>query len=207
MRVGASISRRGDRIFGEPLIGFEETLSVEHGLANLEIARATAQHAAERGLDHGEVQLLDTAQEIERSHQHARGADAALGGAVMMKGALQRPPDRIVRDAFDGLHPPALELCRRNEAGAGLLLVDEHRAGAAIAGVAADLGAGEAELLAQHARQAHVGTRGDLDLLVVDGEHDRACELLRDHAATPSARGSMKAASARRTRMRAASRR
>jgi hypothetical protein len=43
----------------------------------------------------------------------------------------------------------AVGLRRRHEAGAGLRAVDQHGAGAAIAGVAADLGAGEAEALAQ----------------------------------------------------------
>ena len=39
-----------------------------------------------------------------------------------------------------------------NQAGAHLLAVEQHRAGAAVAGLAADLGAGEAELLAQRRR-------------------------------------------------------
>ena len=40
-----------------------------------------------------------------------------------------------------------------DEAGADRLAVEEHRAGAAVAGVAADLGAGQAELVAQHLGQ------------------------------------------------------
>ena len=42
---------------------------------------------------------------------------------------------------------------RRHQAGADRLAVEQHRAGAAVAGVAADLGAGQPQLVAQHRRQ------------------------------------------------------
>ena len=51
--------------------------------------------------------------------------------------------------AFDGVDRRAIGLRRRHQAGADLRAVEQHGAGAAVAGVAADLGAGEAELVAQ----------------------------------------------------------
>ena len=56
--------------------------------------------------------------------------------------------------------------------------VDEHRAGAALAGVAADLGAGEAERLAQEVHEQQ--PRLDVALIgaAVDGDPDGECHEL-----------------------------
>ena len=50
------------------------------------------------------------------------------------------------------------------------LAVEQHRAGAAIAGIAADLGAGEAEFVAQHGGKPARRRRRDLDLAAVEDE-------------------------------------
>jgi len=71
-----------------------------------------------------------------------------------MEGALQFGERLAARQALDRRHAAALNLGERREAGADLAPVDEHRAGAAVARVAANLGAGEAELVAQHVGQA-----------------------------------------------------
>ncbi len=89
-------------------------------------------------------------QQIARRHQHAGRADAALRRAVALKGALQRAQAAVLGEALDGHDPAALDLAQRHQAGADLGAVEQHRAGAAVAGVAADLGAGQAEIVAQH---------------------------------------------------------
>ena len=63
-----------------------------------------------------------------------------------------------------------LRLTGGDEAGAGLLTVEEHRAGAAVAGVAADLGAGKPEAVAQRTGEARERIGGDGDRIAVDPE-------------------------------------
>ena len=66
------------------------------------------------------------------------------------EGFLQRRQRAVaVAEALDRLDPPALDLPHGHQAGAGLPSVEQHRAGAAVARVAADLGAGETEIVAQ----------------------------------------------------------
>ena len=58
----------------------------------------------------------------------------------------------------------------RRQAGADGLAVEQHRAGAAIAGIAADLGAGQPQILAQHLRQPAHRRRCDGRQPAVDGQ-------------------------------------
>jgi hypothetical protein len=50
---------------------------------------------------------------------------------------------RAIGEAFDGLDRAARDLAHRHQAGTDLLAVEAHGTGAAVAGIAADLGAGE----------------------------------------------------------------
>ena len=69
--------------------------------------------------------------------------------------ARAQPAGEPVRPrALDGLDRAPSACAGRHEAGADLHAVEEHGAGAAVAGTAADLGAGEAELVAQRLRRA-----------------------------------------------------
>jgi hypothetical protein len=77
-----------------------------------------------------------------------------LRGAVGEEGFLQRSQGAVaVAQAFDRFDPTAFDLTHGDETGAGLPSVQKHRAGAAVAGVAADLGAGETEVVAPRRRQ------------------------------------------------------
>ena len=79
-------------------------------------------------------------------------------------------PRRRFGEALDGAHVAAIDLADGHQAGVHHLAVEEHRAGAALALAAALLGAGQAEVLAQHVEQpAHAGHR-DLELDAVDGQ-------------------------------------
>ena len=100
---------------------------------------------------------------------------------------------------------------RRNEAGADRFVVEHDRAGAAIAGVAADLGAGEMELVAQHRRQPPHRRHVDRDRGAVDREADAwrdrgSCRALLSRLRLPCDAAAV-AASARDTISRAAPRR
>ena len=71
------------------------------------------------------------------------------------EGFLQRRQRAVaVAEALDRLDRAARDLAHRDQAGADLPAVEQHRAGAAVAGIAADLGAGEAEVVAQRRRRA-----------------------------------------------------
>ena len=72
--------------------------------------------------------------------------------------------------AFDAGDAPALGLQRQHRAALHRLAVEQHGAGAALAGVAADMGAGQAELLAQHFDQQALGVDLQLHGLAVDFE-------------------------------------
>ena len=76
---------------------------------------------------------------------------------LFVEGVLNGVQGAGVGQAFDGLDIAAFALHR--EVGAALdgLAVNVHRAGAAVAGLAADVGAGQAHLFAQEVNQQ--GTR------------------------------------------------
>ena len=95
--------------------------------------------------------------------QHAGGAEAALEGAARGERALQRLHARRLEHAFEGAHRPVDAAVRQRQAGAHRHAVDLDRAGAAHALVAAALGGGQVQLVAQDGQQgrrqagAHVG--------------------------------------------------
>ena len=146
----------------------------EHRLDDLAVAGAAAQHAGERVADLGLGRLRVRAQQRLGAHQHARRADAALRRAVGDEGALQRRQRAVgAGEAFDRRHRAAVALADADDARAHLLAVEQHGAGAAVAGVAADLGAGQAELVAQGVGEAPARVAGELARAAVDVDaHD-----------------------------------
>ena len=99
-------------------------------------------------------------EQVGRSHQHAGRADAALRRAVREERRAQAlgqaagpAPSTVSIDA-----PSACAVGTRQAH--TCCAVEQHGAGAAVAGLAADLGAGEAELVAQRVGQRREG-RGD----------------------------------------------
>src|SRR5262249_47023854 len=80
--------------------------------------------------------------------------DAALRGAVAVEGALQRRELAGRRETFDRRDRAPGDLAERHQAGTDRCAIEQHGAGAAITGIAADLGAGEAEIVAQQIGKA-----------------------------------------------------
>ena len=77
---------------------------------------------------------------------------------MALEGALQRAQPPVLRASPSTVDDrAALGLAQRDQAGADLRAVEQHGAGAAVAGVAADLGAGEPEIVAQHVGEARDG--------------------------------------------------
>ena len=120
------------------------------------------------------------------AHQLAGGAEAALRAVVFDEGFLQRMQLVVVRQAFDGLDGAAVGPDRELAAGVDRLAVQQHGAGAAFAAVAADLGAGEPQVIAQQFDQGPAIFDFDAMLDAVDGQFDGGvgdggcgCRLLR----------------------------
>ena len=89
------------------------------------------------------------AQQVERGQQHAGRAEAALQAVVAPEGRLQRMERAVLHQALDGRDLGAVGLHRQHQARARGLAVHQHRAGAADAVLAADVRAGEREVLPQ----------------------------------------------------------
>ena len=180
---------------------------IQYGFDDCEIARAAAEHTAQRILHSGTIWRRIAGQQIHRRHDHAGRADAALCRAVTGETLLQSDAKSALANTLDGLDALARDLRDRHQTGAGLLAIDAHRAGPAIARIAADLGSGEAEMLAQHHAQACRCRHSHMVHDAVDMERDGhdARLLLKVHAAR-SCRV-QRSASARLTRIRTACRR
>ncbi len=130
------------------------------GLDDLGVAGAAAEHAADAVLDLRARGGGVARQQVRGGHDHAGGADAALGRALGEEGGAQPVDQRIGGlDRGDG-RPSAC--AGGDEAGADLRAIEKDGAGAAIAGIAADLGAGEPQALAQRVGEARKGRGGDL---------------------------------------------
>ena len=125
---------------------------VEDGGDDLPVAGAAAEDAAEGVGDLGLARPRPLGEEGGRRHQHAGRADAALRRAVAEERGLE-PGGAAGGEALDGRHLPAGDPGDRGQAGADRAAVDEHGAGAAVAGVAADLGAGQPGIVANHFRE------------------------------------------------------
>src|SRR5581483_3551221 len=112
--------------------------------------------------------LLGGAREERRGDEEERGrAVAALRGAEFGEGLLQGIEPAAPGQALDGGDAASGAGDAEDEAGEHGHAVEQHGAGAALAQLAAVLGAGQAEALAQHLEQSVVRGDGDLDGVAV----------------------------------------
>ncbi len=140
------------------------------GLEDRGVSRAPAEHAAQAVEDLVRRRARGPRDEVAGRHQHPRRAGAALGAAAGEERRLERRRAVGSGETLDRLDAPAVDLARGDEAGADLLPVEPHGARATVAGVAAHLGAGQAEVLAQHVDEAPPPVRSHLDASPVDLE-------------------------------------
>ncbi len=82
-------------------------------------------------------------------HQEAWGAVAALQAAALHETLLQRVQLAAGAEAFDGGDVAPAHLHGQHQAGLHDFAVHQHGAGAADAGLAAALGAGQVQVVAQ----------------------------------------------------------
>ena len=88
-------------------------------------------------------------------HDHPRCAEAALQAVTLGESLLNRVKLAVLRHAFDGHYIGAVGLHGENRAGFDGEPIHMHRAAAALAGVATDVGPGEPELVAQEVHEQH----------------------------------------------------
>ena len=136
------------------------------------IAGAAAQIAFELFADDVVRQIVSLAMNhVDRGHDHARRAEAALQAMMLAKRFLHRMQRRAVGgQALDGLDLMAVGHHRERGAGFDGLAVEMHDAGAALRGVAADMGAGQPQVFAQKLDQQGTGIDIGVDGVAV---HDQ----------------------------------
>ena len=92
-------------------------------------------------------------QECVTRHHHARCAVTALKRVIFYEGFLHRIELAVFSQSFDGRHCAAVRLHGKVETGFHHFAVEQHGARAALADHAADVRAGEADILAQKMRE------------------------------------------------------
>ena len=174
---------------------------VEHRRHYLAVAGAAAEDAAEAVHHLRRAGAGAGAQQLGRGDQHAGRAGAALGCAVAQEGPLQPVQPAVRGESLHGLHMAAGGLGQRHHAAADLGTVEQHRAGAAVAGVAAHLRPGKAEVVAQRIGESSQRRCCDRHRLPVDRERGGSVQAVPAHIVLP------RSASVRAVSVRAASRR
>ena len=142
----------GDGHDGAPLEGVGDDLLAGGGLHrpdDVVVAGAPAQVALEPAADLVLGRLRVVVEQVDRLHDHARRAVAALEGVTLVEGGLHRVQLAVLGEPLDGGDLLAVRLDREHVAGLHAAAAQVHGAGAAVAGVAADHGPGLAEPFAQ----------------------------------------------------------
>ncbi len=92
-------------------------------------------------------------QQLVGADQHAGRAIAVLQRVALLERELPIGDGAGIGKALDSLHLGAVALHREHQTAADDLAVEQHRAGAADAVLAADMGAGERKIVAQEVDQ------------------------------------------------------
>src|SRR5258708_28165113 len=120
-----------------------------HGLDDVVIARAAAEVALEAFADLLLARARVLLEQAAGRHDHARRTEAALQTVLLPEALLHGVQLAVPGKALDGGHLAAVGLDREERAGLHRPSVEPYRAGAALAGVAAHVGAGEAQRFAE----------------------------------------------------------
>jgi hypothetical protein len=124
-------------------------------------------------------------------HNHSRRAVAALKSVIFDECFLYRAQLTVLCQTLDSRYFAAIRLHREMETGFNDFTVEQHGAGAALADDAADVSAGETDILAEEMRQQQTG----LDVFLVQAPvniytyvlfHDRATIAAASQRVKPS---------------------
>ena len=148
------------------------------GAPDPRVGAAPAELAGQRGRRPRVVRMRGLAEQRRRRHQPAGRAVTALHRAGLQPRLLHRVQDAVFGQALDRRHPLACGGGGRRRAGRHGAAADQHRAGPAGALAAAELGAGQPEVVPEHRQQAAVPGVPDLAPGTVDDDrdlHQRTC--------------------------------
>ena len=144
-----------------------------NGGANPHIGGAAADVAAHGRVDIGIARRLVAVQQRRRRHDLPGLAVATLHHVELAPGVLNHLAHGVFADRLDGADALADHRRYRDDARAGRLAFDVHRAGAAQGHATAVLGAGEIGDVAQRPEQRHVIGHVQLMVLAIEiqGNH------------------------------------
>src|SRR4051812_16669347 len=156
------------------------------GADDADITGAAAEIAAHRHANFLLVRSRAAQNKVARRDQHSRRAVAALQGVLALESLAQFARDLVVVQSLDGDDFGAVAGDRIGDAGAHRYAVDQDRAGAADAVLAAEMGAGQVAAFAQEIGQMRARPDRSGNRLAVDGERN----LVHAPAACRTARAS-----------------
>src|SRR3954471_9338829 len=143
-----------------------------HGLDDVVIAGAAAEVALEPVADLVVRRVRMLLQEARRRHDHPGRAVAALQRVVLLERALHRVQLAVRRETLDRRDLVAVRLDGEQRARLHRLAVEMDGASTAGRRVAADVRAGEVQLLAQRVDEELPGLDLELSANAVDGDRD-----------------------------------
>src|SRR5260370_14414961 len=141
-------------------------------LVDLDVARAAAEVAGEGRLDVLARRSRIPGEQRFGCEEKGGRAVAALRGAQLGEGVLERMQCRAAGHAFHRAHPSPRAGEPQHQTGEDRRAVEHNGAGAALAQLAAVLRAREVQVLAQHLEQRLMRREGHLDGLAVQLERD-----------------------------------
>src|SRR5258708_5351417 len=144
------------------------------------IRAAAAEVGAHRAVDVSVGRLFVALDKRDRRHDLAALAIAALHDVVAHPGFLYRASDPVVTDALDRRELAAGDGRHGGHAGGALLAVDVHRASPAYGDAAAELGAAQAERIAQHPEHRRVAGHIRFLQFAVQAKRDHGWLLATD---------------------------
>src|SRR5689334_14370973 len=146
---------------------------IEHRFDDVVVPGAAADVAFQLVPDGRLVEVAAMAMHnIDRRHDHARGAVTALQAVIVAERRLHRVQFVAFCDALDGGDVRARGLAGQHSAGLYGTAIDMDDAGAALAGVAADMGAGQVQIFAQEMDEKGPVFDFSRDGLAVHGQFD-----------------------------------
>jgi hypothetical protein len=162
-------------VTGRPLLGGPHPRGgADHGLGDELVAGAAAQVAGDGLADLVRRRVGVLREDLAGPHQHAGGAVAALQALLLRELVLEGMQPTALGEALDGVDGGAVRLDGQGDAGADAGAVQQHGAGPADAVLAADVGAGQAEVLAEEVDEQAARFYLGHVRLAVDGQADRA---------------------------------
>src|SRR5262245_10843896 len=144
----------------------------QHRANDAVMGAAAAEIGRQRRAHIRRVRLRIAVEQLLGGHDHAIGTVAALRRLLLDERRLQWMRVRDRAETFAGGDLARRDRADRGDAGARGLAVDQHGAGAALRQSAAELGAVELEIVAQHVEQRRVGLGRNRAAHAVDFEID-----------------------------------